>query len=64
MTRPDDTHYVRHDEPVGRYGMTTAVCGRRVNSHHGETDDQDPTCERCRAWIVERNRDQVSLWEK
>ena len=55
----ETTHYTRGDEPVSRYGWTTAVCGARVNEYHGEVDDQHPTCERCRAWLADRNAPRI-----
>jgi len=53
---PGMTHYTRGDEPVSRAGWTTAVCGERVNEHWGDTDNQAPTCPKCRLWLTERNR--------
>jgi hypothetical protein len=56
MSHTDDTtHWVHPDQPVSRGGMTSAICGARVNIHWGETDDQAPTCARCQAWLAERN---------
>ena len=50
------THYTHSDEPVSRYGWMSAVCGARVNEHFGtDVDLQNPSCERCRAWLNERN---------
>jgi len=54
-TPPDATHWAHPDEPVSRYGWTTAICGVRVNVRHGDTDEQSPTCERCQRWLTERN---------
>jgi len=53
---PGQTHYTLADEPINRAGWVTAVCGERVNVHFGDTDDQAPTCHKCRAWLTERNR--------
>ncbi len=54
--RTDDaTHYTLADEPVTRKGWTTAVCGARVNEFNEEVDLQAPTCDKCQAWLAERN---------
>jgi hypothetical protein len=54
-TAADTTHWTHPDEPISRGGMTSAICGARVNIHWGETDDQNPTCPTCQAWLAERN---------
>jgi len=60
MSRSTDaaTHWAHPEEPVSRYGQTTAICGARVNVHWGDVDDQAPTCARCQAWLAERNAPQ------
>ena len=56
--REDCTHYTQAEEPVTRYGWTTAVCGFRVNEFFGtDIDLQAPTCPWCKAWLDERNHD-------
>jgi hypothetical protein len=54
-----ETHYTHPDQPISRAGHTQAVCGARVNVHWGETDDFHPTCERCKAWLAERNAPRI-----
>ena len=56
------THYVDSDRIPDRRGNVRAVCGQLVNEQHGETDDQQPTCPRCAAWLQQHEDESLPAW--